>query len=110
MFHVTTEHNPADLPTRPSLVQEKDVGPMSSWEKGLPWMRQSVDEAISMGILTPVSELRMSEQETEDFNKADRCYICDKIYNEKDIRVRDHCHITGKYRDPLIKNVISFLK
>ena len=29
---------------------------------------------------------------------ADECHICNKKYNEKDIRVRDHCHITGKYR------------
>ena len=26
------------------------------------------------------------------------CHICDKKYTEKDVRVRDHCHITGKSR------------
>ena len=97
MFHVTTEHNPADLPTRPSLVQEKDVGPMSSWEKGLPWMRQSVDEAISMGILTPVSELRMSEQETEDFNKG---FIYEKT---KDILTKGHITVLATSR---VENVL----
>ena len=25
-------------------------------------------------------------------------YICDKKYTNKDIKVRDHCHITGKFR------------
>ena len=30
--------------------------------------------------------------------KAEECHICGKKYTNKDIRVRDHCHITGKYR------------
>ena len=28
----------------------------------------------------------------------DKCYICDKEYTDKDVHVRDHCHITGKFR------------
>ena len=28
----------------------------------------------------------------------ERSHICDKKYNQTDVRVRDHCHITGKYR------------
>jgi len=30
--------------------------------------------------------------------KDDECYICNKKYTNEDIKVRDHCHITGKYR------------
>ena len=30
--------------------------------------------------------------------KQQTCHICDKKYTEKDIRVRDHCHITGEFR------------
>ena len=28
----------------------------------------------------------------------DGCHICGKQYTDKDVRVRDHCHITGKFR------------
>ena len=28
----------------------------------------------------------------------DKCHICGKKYSNKDVRVRDHCHITGKFR------------
>ena len=42
--------------------------------------------------------LRMTKENEEKFEKATTCHICDKKYTEKDIRVRDHCHITGKYR------------
>ena len=42
--------------------------------------------------------LRMTKNDEEKFQKAEECHICDKRYTEKDIRVRDHCHITGEYR------------
>ena len=42
--------------------------------------------------------LKMKTKGEDEFQKADSCHICDKKYNEKDIRVRDHCHITGKFR------------
>ena len=42
--------------------------------------------------------LRMTKEDEEEFQKAKACHICDTKYTEKDIQVRDHCHITGKYR------------
>ena len=42
--------------------------------------------------------LKMTKEDEEKFQKADECYICNKKYTNQDIRVRDHCHITGKYR------------
>ena len=42
--------------------------------------------------------LQITEDDENDFKKANECHICNKKYTEKDIRVRDHCHITGEYR------------
>ena len=42
--------------------------------------------------------LKMTKENETDFQKATKCYICDIKYTDKDIRVRDHCHITGKFR------------
>ena len=42
--------------------------------------------------------LAMTQYDEDKFQKATECHICDKQYTSKDIRVRDHCHITGKYR------------
>ncbi|CAH3150415.1 unnamed protein product [Pocillopora meandrina] len=42
--------------------------------------------------------LIMTKEDEEKFLKASECYICNKKYTDKDIKVRDHCHITGKYR------------
>lgn len=33
-----------------------------------------------------------------NFEMVSKGHICNKLYTEKDIRVRDHSHITGKYR------------
>ena len=42
--------------------------------------------------------LRMTKYDEKEFQKAKECHICDKKYTDEDIRVRDHCHITGKFR------------
>lgn len=42
--------------------------------------------------------LIMTKEDEDKFLKANECYICNKKYTDKDIKVRDHCHITGKYR------------
>ena len=38
----------------------------------------------------------MSAEEEERFRLSNSCWICDKLFDVGD--VRDHCHITGKYR------------
>ena len=70
IFHVSSSSNPADLGTRPETVKDSDVGPNSRWEKGLPWMKESIDKAVETGILTPVSKLRLCEEEKEAFDKG----------------------------------------
>ena len=43
-------------------------------------------------------ELKMTNEDEQNFKNADKCHICDTNYTDKDICVTDHCHITGKYR------------
>ena len=53
--------------------------------------------------------LRMTKKNEQDFDEAEECHICGKAYYEDDIHVRDHCHMTGKYRG-LIKAASSILE
>ena len=39
----------------------------------------------------------MSAEEEERFQLSNICWICDKLFDVRDDKVRDHCHITGKY-------------
>ena len=40
----------------------------------------------------------MSEEE-EQLQSSNTCWICEKLIYNDDEKVRDHCHITRKYRD-----------
>ena len=39
-----------------------------------------------------------SFKDKDDFEKARVCWICQKEFAEREKKVRDHCHFTGKYR------------
>ena len=38
------------------------------------------------------------EEEEEIFQLSNSCWICDKLFDVGDGKVRDHCHRTGKHR------------
>ena len=42
--------------------------------------------------------LIMSEEEEYLFQQSNSCWICKKLINHDDEKVRDHCHITSKFR------------
>ena len=42
--------------------------------------------------------LVMTEVDEQHFKTMDGCHSCGEKYTDKDVRVRDHCHITGKFR------------
>ena len=43
-------------------------------------------------------ELVMTKEHNENFKNTTKYWICDNDYFDNDVKVRDHCHITGKYR------------
>ena len=43
-------------------------------------------------------ELVMTKEDNEDFDSPTNFSICDNHHIDTDVKVRDHCHITGKYR------------
>ena len=42
--------------------------------------------------------LIMSEEEEHLFQQSNSCWICEKLIDNDDEKVRDHCHVTGKFR------------
>ncbi|KAJ8665799.1 hypothetical protein QAD02_007461 [Eretmocerus hayati] len=40
----------------------------------------------------------LSQDEQDEFDKADTCHICRKKIDNPSDKVRDHCHLTGVYR------------
>ena len=43
-------------------------------------------------------DINMTEEDEEDYRNNNICRFCDKNF-ESD-KVRNHCHLTGKYRGP----------
>ena len=41
--------------------------------------------------------LIMSEEDKEQFQSSNACWICEKLMDDDNEKVRDHCHITGKF-------------
>ena len=43
--------------------------------------------------------LIMSEEEEHLFQQSNSCWICKQLVDNDEEKVRDHCHVTGKFRD-----------
>ena len=44
-------------------------------------------------------ELVITKEDNENFKNSIKCWICNNDYDDNDVKVGDHCHITQKYRD-----------
>ena len=42
--------------------------------------------------------LVITKEDNESFKNSTKCSICGNGYVDHDVKVKDHCHITGKYR------------
>ena len=49
-------------------------------------------------VMKNILKLVMSKEDNEDFENCTKCWIFDNDYIEGDVKVKDHCHMTGKYR------------
>ena len=46
----------------------------------------------------------LTSKEWKGYNRATKCHICFKPFEELNPKVRDHCHYTSKYRGPTHRN------
>ena len=66
--------------------------------KYLDSLYEQVDECKSIIREQYNKPLIMTHKDDMDFKNSKRCHICRKRYRDDDDPVRDHCHVTGKYR------------
>ncbi|XP_025267778.1 uncharacterized protein LOC112639099 [Camponotus floridanus] len=53
---------------------------------------------VALDGVVPMADLTSDERET--FASASRCHACERPFEADDVRVRDHCHLTGRFRGP----------
>ena len=58
---------------------------------------EMIEEDIKIIANIPEKKMIFGEKEKEQFYKETKCWICKKKF-ENDVKVRDHCHFTGRYR------------
>ncbi|XP_071582535.1 uncharacterized protein, partial [Temnothorax nylanderi] len=49
---------------------------------------------------TNISMAELTEDEKLEFQRATHCHVCRKPFQPEDKRVRDQCHLNGRYRGP----------
>ena len=60
-----------------------------------------IDNKIAIHFKNTEKDIIMSEEDDEHYRDTNICRFCEKeIYS----KVRDHCHLTGKYRGPAHQN------
>ena len=63
-------------------------------QKFVEWLEKDVKEIANIPEKTMIFKI----QEQQQYEKANKCWICKGTFKEDDKKVRDHCHFTGKYR------------
>ena len=111
IYHVVTDQNLADLPTRPEKTSYVDADPLSVWHTGLDWMKLDLDQAVEQKILTPLDKLSMSEDQKHDYEQG---FVFEKT---KDILTKGHvvtkvvCGVTyNKERVDLVYSRAAFAR
>ena len=46
----------------------------------------------------------MTKVDDEDFEDSIKCWICDNVYVDVDVKLRNHCHKSRKYRARACRN------
>jgi len=82
--------------------QDEDVA-----QKFVDSIQKSVIEILNL-FLKDIRPMVFTEEDERKFNSATRCYVCQKGRLSKDSeskysKVKDHCHITGRFRGPAHK-------
>lgn len=44
-------------------------------------------------------EMIFKDEDKHEFNDATYCWICKRLFDDDNDKVRDHSHFTGKYRE-----------
>ena len=61
---------------------------------------KNLAQHVHTNLSTNVPMINLTSDECDKFHSATHCHICEKPFTQDDIRVRDHCHLTGRYRGP----------
>ncbi|KYN30222.1 hypothetical protein ALC57_00316, partial [Trachymyrmex cornetzi] len=65
---------------------------------------RSLAHSVKKILVANVPMETLSSEQRETLHSATHCHVCEKPFAPDDNRVRDHCHLTGRYRGPAHSN------
>ncbi|XP_064646145.1 uncharacterized protein LOC135499330 [Lineus longissimus] len=74
---------------------DEDIG-----ERFCEEIEKAVYDIYDKHFTNPKAMLALTKEEKVKHKTAKTCYVCHKVFTEKNHKVRDHNHFTGKYRGP----------
>ena len=79
--------------------QNSDVK-VHTGEDSVDWLLEHLkeEEENILKIFDAYQGMNLSEEEQKQFEEATQCYLCHNEFTPKNIKVRDHDHLTGAYR------------
>ncbi|KAG5342008.1 DPOM polymerase, partial [Acromyrmex heyeri] len=73
-------------------------------EDCIAWFARQIND-LAYRVKNIVSANVPMETLSKQQSSATRCHICEKSFASDDTRVRDHCHLIGRYRGPAHSNL-----
>ena len=70
LYHVDGKENVADIGTRPDLLSTDMIMPDSDWIKGKTWMNLPVKEAVNLGVIKSVKDIKLSNDAKKIFKEG----------------------------------------
>ena len=101
-----TKHKPSGFAYKRISTDPRYRKPIVKYtgdDVALTFLEMMEDEQIEIEkILKKITPMNLTPIQEMEFQKAEYCHICEKKFykNSKNIRVRDHDHLTGEYRGP----------
>ncbi len=88
--------NSIDGSSEPFLYRAEDC--MDAFTDKMIEAKERIMEKIKEGKPMIFNNNNNNNNNQIDFNNATSCFICGKDFLPTDVKCRDHCHFTGKYR------------
>ena len=102
-----SEHKPFSVGIYVKCNFDESQSGYSSYRQGLDGDQSPaawfVEQMVKLAIVLDTTikdpeEMRLTPAQQRDFLDALTCHICKKIFLPGEMRVKDHCHFTGKFR------------
>jgi len=99
--HITTNQLPISycfivLDMNSQIIHEKSYSGENAADHFVEHLLKEEEDWIKP-LFSTLKEMKLQPYEVKKFDDTIKCYLCEKLFTDDDIKSRDHCHFTGKF-------------